>query len=56
LRGKSLKLALTLKSFSEAETPNVKSAMITMAEAIVDLEEYRKYMVRSMWCVIDEQA
>jgi hypothetical protein len=45
LRGRSLEMALAFKAFSEGETPNIKQALITVAESIVDLEEYRKYMV-----------
>ncbi len=45
LRGKRLSLALAFKAFSEGETPNMKQALEILAESIVDLEEYRKYMV-----------
>jgi hypothetical protein len=38
-------LALAFKAFSESETPNLKQALISTAEAIVDLEDYRKFMV-----------
>jgi hypothetical protein len=44
VRGKRLKLALSLKAFSESETPNVGKALLNAAEGIVDIEEYRKYM------------
>ena len=45
MRGKRLKLALSLKAFSESESPNLRQALLNTAEAFVDLEEYRKYMV-----------
>ena len=47
VRGRRLEMALVLKAFSESETPNVKAALQTAAETLVDLEEYRKYMVRT---------
>jgi hypothetical protein len=45
LRGKSLNLACAFKAFSDGETPNMKQALLHTAESLVDLEEYRKYMV-----------
>ncbi|KAI3637047.1 hypothetical protein MIR68_004753 [Amoeboaphelidium protococcarum] len=44
LRGKRLSLAVALKQFSETESPNLESALMSTAEAMVDIEEYRKYM------------
>lgn len=50
-----MKMALVLKTFSETETPNLQKALLTTAEAYVDLEEYRKYMVpRKVQCVSDD--
>ena len=44
VRGKRLNLALTLKQFSESEPSQMSSLLLSTAESLVDIEEYRKYM------------
>lgn len=45
MRGRRLKLALAVKGMSEGQPDEMKKMMTNVAESLVDLEEYRQYMV-----------